>query len=648
MKWYEQINNSGLHAVASALGLTIRKNTVSPCPSCGAEKRGSHDKRLPIGFNKNLKGWVCHSCKTTGNIIDLISYTLQGKRYRELEKDSRKSIMIWSEENRLHIREQSNVYQKIVSTYNLSNDQVPTSKTDVEQDKNSPFRWEKDIHLKYNDNLYNTPFGIAIIEYLVEHRKIADHTIREFQIGAMMDRFDNIWIVIPLKNREGEVVNLKFRTLPTEEDHKKKIRHCSGREMVLFNANNLDPFIDNNVIITEGEFDVLSYHSVDPQMNVVSGTTGAKSNWSNEWLDSIEPFENIYINYDDDETGKEGAEKLSSKLGKDRCYLMSCHKYNDFNEYIMNTKKEHWIDDVKKFISLAQPCIDNTRLKTVSDYLDQLEELISNPNKLKGFRSSSKRIDTCAGGIGSGLWVITGDTGHGKTTWATYECWYQAQQGVPIMLTSFEQAPIGTCQKLLRCQLGQDFTKVSKEERRIAMNQLGSMPLYILDQYGNATLDNVLLAIRYATRRYDVKIHLIDHLGFLINTDQNSDERREIEKAVRELATIAVETDVTIFLICHPNNLANVQQRRVRISDLKGASAIKQDAHVGVVVQRQDITSDKPYPTTTLWFDKVRSEFGKAGSHCTLAFDPIACVYKDEWFQTPSAQRGAKIIVPNQ
>jgi len=646
MKWYEQINNSGLHAVASALGLTIRKNTVSPCPSCGAEKRGSHDKRLPIGCKKNLQGSMCHSCKATGNTIDLISYTLQGNRYRELDKDSRKSIMIWSEENQLHIKEQSNVYDKIVSTYNLSNSQVPTTK--VEEDPNSPFKFEDEIHLKYHENLYSTPFGLLIIEYLTEYRRISDEVIRLFKIGAMLDKFDQIWIVIPLQNKEGKVVNLKFRSLPKNSTEKKKIRHCSGREMVLFNCHNLDHITNEDVIITEGEFDVLSYLSVDINMNVVSGTTGAKSDWNDTWLDCIEPFDNIYINYDLDDVGKEGADKLSSRLSKDRCYLMSCNNYNDFNEYIMNTHKDEWTNDVEKFIKLAKPCIENTKLKTVSDYLDQLEDLISNPNKLKGLRSSSNRIDTCAGGIGSGLWVITGDTGHGKTTWATYECWYQAQQGVPIMLTSFEQAPIGTCQKLLRCQLGQDFTKVSKEERRIAMNQLGSMPLYILDQYGNSSLDSVLIAIKYATRRYDVKIHLIDHLGFLINTDQNTDERREIEKAVRELATIAVENDITIFLICHPNNLANVQQRRVRISDLKGASAIKQDAHVGVVVQRQPITAEKPYPTTTLWFDKVRSEFGKAGSHCTLAFDPIACVYKNEWMMTPSYQRGAKIIVPNK
>ena len=180
---------------------------------------------------------------------------------------------------------------------------------------------------------------------------------------------------------------------------------------------------------------------------------------------------------------------------------MKCDTYNDFNEYIMNNEETAWLDDIQKFINKAVSFQEHIALKTVSDYLDELEHLISNPQQLRGLKTSSARIDSCAGGIGAGLWVITGDTGHGKTTWATFECWYQAQQGVPIMLTSFEQSPIGTCQKLLRCQLGQDFTKVSKEERRTAMNQLGSMPLYILDQYGNALLQDIISSIKYAQRR---------------------------------------------------------------------------------------------------------------------------------------------------
>ena len=115
---------------------------------------------------------------------------------------------------------------------------------------------------------------------------------------------------------------------------------------------------------------------------------------------------------------------------------------------------------------------------------------------------------------------------------------------------------------------------------------------------------------------------------------------------VRKLATIAVQDNITIVLICHPNNTSVYQQRRVRISDLKGASAIRQDAHVGIVVERGAVTAQVANPTTKIHIDKVRSEFGKAGSNCVLAFDPLACVYADKWEDTPFFKSGKTIMVP--
>lgn len=649
-KWYEQIQQAGLQAVASALGLTLKRNMVAPCPACGAEQRGSTDKRPPIGFNGDGNGWICHSCKQTGNIVDLIAFTIQGKRYRDLDKEDRRSVMQWSVDNRLMIREQAQVFKPLLSTHQLTNQNTQTEPVKV--DTTSCFRWNETLYKQYKHNLFNTPYGKRVYEFLTEERRLDHNTIDFFDLGAMVDDKGFYHLVIPLKDDKNNIVNMRFRSVPKVKPEpgvkvKKYIRSCTGRPMTLFNAWSLDNFFDDSVLIVEGEFDVMAYRTCGKSLNVISATTGASSNWPDEWLDMIEPFKNIYIHYDNDQAGKDGALKLAEKLGKYRCYSITT-KHNDFNDYLKQnherTDEEHdrYIQNIFK---QARPFMDMGELKSVADYHSEIEDLIANPNKLKGLRSSSERIDTCSGGIADGLWVITGDTGHGKTTWATYECWYQASQGNPIMLTSFEQSPVGTVQKLLRVQLGNDFTTVSKEQRKQAMNQLGAMPLWILDQYGNGNLDQIIATVRYAVRRYGVKIALIDHLGFLLDPDK--DERLETQRAVRELATIAKNDQCTIFLICHPNNMSVAQQRRVKISDLKGASAVRQDAHIGVVVERQEITNENPFPRTTLWFDKVRSEFGRAGSHCTLAFDPVACVYADDWQDTPAGMRGARIIVPN-
>ena len=217
-----------------------------------------------------------------------------------------------------------------------------------------------------------------------------------------------------------------------------------------------------------------------------------------------------------------------------------------------------------------------------------------------------------------------------------------ARLGTPIMLTSFEQSPIGTVQKLLRHQLGGDFTKYTPDERRAAIIELDTLPIRILDHYGNADLDSVIESVRYSARRHGTKIAMIDHLHFLIKPA--GDERHEIETAVRKLATLAIQDKITVFLICHPNNMAAAQQRRVKITDLKGASAIRQDAHVAVVVERGMPSPKRGYPHTVVYFDKVRSEFGQAGSKCVMAFDPLSCVYADRWEDTPAGRAGVKIV----
>ena len=98
----------------------------------------------------------------------------------------------------------------------------------------------------------------------------------------------------------------------------------------------------------------------------------------------------------------------------------------------------------------------------------------------------------------------------------------------------------------------------------------------------------------------------------------------------------------------YPNNLSVTQQRRVKISDLKGASAIRQDAHVALVVERQEMIPERAFPCAAIYVDKVRSEFGASGAKVIMAFDPLSCVYADSWDEPPSAKKGRRVIVPEQ
>lgn len=636
MSAFENFNNIGVTKAAGHIGIKIgRMQSFGPCPACKATKRGSGDVRLPIGITPNGNGWHCHVCKASGSASDLLAYHLVGEKYKTSSSTNQNIIKQWLIDHGYGDKKYNNNLSNI-SKYTGTKKQE--SKT--QQYVHPLFKWGDDLPEKYKQTLHSQKGG-KVLHYLLNVRGLDKEVIEEADLGCLIEnngQQKNYWLVIPLKDKYGKTVNMRFRSIPPQP---KTFRVCPNRPMPLYGSHTLGSK-DDFVIITEGELDVLAMNSYGYQ-GVVSGTTGAAANWKEDWLNILEPYKGFYIWYDNDKAGNDGANKLAEKLGKYRCFRVRS-KEKDVGEIL---QAQGTSDYISKVFDQVEEYVENN-LNKVDSYSEELEQLIKNPHVLRGMTTGSERLDKVLGGIRPGLWVITGDTGHGKTTWATWLLYEQALRHVPVMVTSFEQRPIGTVQKLLRAEVGGDFMDMTEVERNKGLNSLGKLPIYILDHYGELSSEKVIETIRFSKRRYGIKIALVDHLGFLTATEQGENERIVIQNIVRKLATIAVNESITIMLICHPNNMSVAQQRRVMISDLKGASAIRQDAHVALVIQRQDMTQERGFPATTVWVDKVRSEFGLNNSHCTMAFDPISCVYADTWDETPSASKGLKIILPDE
>lgn len=638
MSWIEQINSSGHSVVFKSINIQGEsKKGYGPCPCCGATQRGNADPRLPIGISRAGVGWYCFSCHKKGDLAELISQKICSKRCSDLSKHDIDNILDFTNSAGLTrpTKYKSNV-KRVGAILKTKTDKAPVSES-VQYDETYPFKWNDKLPKIYAAKLWESE-GRPVLDWLTKHRKLSKEVIKDAMLGCLkINRHgrEEYYLTIPLKDYDGTIVNMRFRTIPP---NKKGYRVCPNRPMPLYGSDTLSSDRGKFVIVTEGELDVLALRTYGYKKDVVSGTTGATANWPDSWLDLLEPYQGFFLWYDTDKAGEAGSEKLAEKLGRFRSFRVKS-QYNDCGEALSAGADPAYI----------QRALQNTEaylsagLRKASEYTEDIERLISNPKSLIGFTTGSKNLDAVVGGIAPGLWVVTGDTGHGKTSFVTWLLREQAMRNVPVMITSFEQRPVGTVQKLLRNQIGGDFTKVSREKREKALIELGKLPIHIMDHYGDVDANLVINTIRFSARRYNTKIALIDHLGFLTKSDNYKiDERIMIENVVRELATIAICDDITIILIAHPNNMSVSQQRRVKISDLKGASAIRQDAHVGLVIERHPMTAKRAYPATVVYADKVRSEFGANGGHCTLAYDPIACLYADKWTDTPAGKRGGK------
>jgi KaiC/GvpD/RAD55 family RecA-like ATPase/5S rRNA maturation endonuclease (ribonuclease M5) len=665
MKWIEEARRKPVFEAASMLGMRrTRGNGVSPCPSCNEEKRSSSDSRGPIGVRPDQLGWKCFRCDTAGDVVDLFALHLHGKLLRESSKDEMAQV-------RAHLESQSVIdkHGKLRTTRPPSVQSVgsmTSGRTRIPNPQPSgptPLDWYPQLVDDCIRDLWSEE-GLPCLTYL-KSRGFEEGTIREWRLGAKLVRGGDDgkiveqYICIPVLDEANVPVNARFRSVPGKCLHcdgagcrrcggggkvKKVYKRSPGRPTTLFGVATLTKDPSQEVIICEGELDVIAMAQYGYSKNIVSGTGGAGT-WADEWLDALEPYKSYVLVYDADEAGNKGAKNVADKLGRDRCSRATL-PHKDPSKCL---EEGCLAEDMASALENAQPLM-TARIVKADNYADKIEELVANPGDLKGITTGSKKLDQALGGIRPGLWVVTGDTASGKTTFTTWLAYMQAKVDVPVLLTCFEQRPIGTIQKALRAHLGQDFTNVDEAARRKAMAELGQMPMYIIDHYGPLDTDEVSDLVSYAARRRDVKIAVIDHLGFLVQGA--ADERRGIEDAIRKFTVLAVQKNITLVLICHPSSLHHVQQRRVKLKDTKGASAIEQDAHVGLVVERLEPGTQVSHPAAYIHVDKCRSEFGLQGAKVTMFYDPEACVFADAWELTPqgsatqSSGGGAFTITP--
>lgn len=114
--------------------------------------------------------------------------------------------------------------------------------------------------------------------------------------------------------------------------------------------------------------------------NVVSITLGA-GYFSKEWVEQFSGIKKIFLAYDNDEAGREGAAKAAEMLGKDRCKIIELpniagEKKTDINEFFVKHKKskEDFLSLVRKAVSPV--AFDSESIKHISDFNDELRKRI--------------------------------------------------------------------------------------------------------------------------------------------------------------------------------------------------------------------------------------------------------------------------------
>ena len=264
------------------------------CPFCGGVQK--------LGFKKTTGQFNCFKCDERGSL----------KRFQKLVDDKH----------------------------------VVDLKIEDEETKNKPVKIKQTLAAKLHQNLKKKR---AVQKYLESERGFKQQTIEHFQLGAKVFK-SYTYVSIPFW-KSGKLVNIKYRAIDFK-DKKYKWRRIAGGESSIFHDDVCDQKNFDEVYLCEAELDCIALWNAGVK-NVVACTVGAKG-FKSEWFARLERFKKIYLVFDTDVDGQEGARKASSRLGMDRCYNVELpDDVKDVNEYFWDSKKHKRRHTKKDFMQLV-------------------------------------------------------------------------------------------------------------------------------------------------------------------------------------------------------------------------------------------------------------------------------------------------------
>lgn len=449
------------------------------------------------------------------------------------------------------------------------------------------------------------------LKYL-NHRRFSNEAIEYFKLGYS-EEMGNRWIWFPYIVG-GEVKDIKKRSLIG----KSFIR--VGGESALLNENIFKTNPDE-IVITEGESDCIALWSAGIT-NVVGATIGAQS-INPKWIDLLDKIPKIYLVYDSDDVGLEGAYKFANRLGLDKCYRVILPPgIKDVNEFF---QKRYTLDQFKVLLNQAKQ-FQIQYISSIGEEISKyLYKLVAKDTEEEGLHVPWPKVDKLLNGFGAGdLISVAGIPGVGKTAFAINLAYLFATADVPTLFFELEMRPQRMIPRLIALHTGIDSNQVNQVEIvQRAYKDLSRIPLLFAYHYRKPNFDFCADTIRKGFNRYGLKFVVFDNLHFLVRSA--TDQTREVSLMVQNFKLLAEELGIPILLIARPRK---TNKRIITNQDLKDSADIEGDSDTVILIHRdlkadamENIVGEEGIfsPKTLIRVSKAR--WGPGGDHWMLMDD---------------------------
>ncbi len=391
-------------------------------------------------------------------------------------------------------------------------------------------------------------------------------------IGAYNVRAAGNCVVFPSEVDE----TVRFAKCRDIEDKAKM--HCiKGGKPVLFGWQAINERA-REVVICEGELDAMAWYDMGyPALSVPNGAQS--HSWVEVEYDRLERFDRIYIAFDADQPGQEGAKALLSRLGSDRCQLVDTSPFKDANEMLLKG------GSAVAAITSAR-WLDPEELKHAGEYTDAVRRMLGTGvdagpgfdppwGKLKGklrFRESE-------------LTVVNGVNGHGKSQLAGQIVLSALEQGWRTCKASLEMKPDVLLYRMARQANAGSVTSDAVER----LGKWYQDKLWLFDLVGTAKAERLLEVFTYARKRYDCRLFVIDSL---LKCGIAEDDYNGQKLFVESLCDFKNQYDAHIILVTHSRK-GQSEDKPIGKMDVRGTGAITDLADTVIGVWRNKVKERK-------------------------------------------------------
>ena len=406
-------------------------------------------------------------------------------------------------------------------------------------------------------------------------RSIPEGIVKRYRITSQKEHPDIL--VFPFYEPDGQRISfIKYRNTAPKEGQSKEWCEANCKP-ILFGMDQCN-MEDKTLIMTEGQIDTLSVVAAGYQ-NCVSVPTGKSGfTWVPHCWDWLQTFDRLII-FGDHEHGS--ITLLEPMQGRFRGQVLHVREedYRDCKD-ANDILRKYGVDGIRQCIENAERVPDPTIVPLSK---------VKNPDwsTMKFIPTGFDKLDRTIGGLYmGGLFLITGERGNGKSTFASQLLARALRLGETIYAYSGE-LPAYQFKQWINRQLSSlnglepilingrtdfDLTKGMQEKLERFYGERAY--LYCADDldYESTEDVSVIHSVEKAIKQYGCTVVLVDNLMSALN-DPGSDINWAQTAFVKKLANMARLYNVCVILLAHPRK-SNVESRELSSDDIMGSGNI--------------------------------------------------------------------------